>query len=97
MIIKFIFNFSNFSVIVCFFLTKLLTLGILFPTVVNVVFVAKLLISGILFPNSMSFAFLLQSVTLGIFFSNYVLSISYLVFKTNSRVSILFTFAANLS
>ena len=47
MIIKFIFNFCNFSIIVCF-LTKLLTLGILFSTVVNAVFVAKLLISGIL-------------------------------------------------
>ena len=48
MIIKFIFNFCNFSVIVCFFLTTLLTLGILFSTVVNAVFVAKLLISGVL-------------------------------------------------
>ena len=48
MIIKFIFNFCNFSVIVCFFLTKLLTLGILFSTVVNAVFVAKLIRSGIL-------------------------------------------------
>ena len=48
MIIKFIFNISNFSIIVCFFLTKLLILGILFSTVVNAVFVAKLLESGIL-------------------------------------------------
>ena len=47
MIIKFIFNFCNFSIIVCF-LTKLLTLGILFSTLVNAVFVAKLLVSGIL-------------------------------------------------
>ena len=47
MIIKFIFNFCNFSVII-YFLTKLLTLGILFSTVVNAVFVTKLLISGIL-------------------------------------------------
>ena len=46
-IIKFIFNFCNFSVIACF-LTKLLTLGILFSTAVHAVFVAKLLISGIL-------------------------------------------------
>ena len=51
MIIKFISNISNFSVTVCF-LTKLLTQGILFSTVVNSVFVAKLLISGILFSNS---------------------------------------------
>ena len=34
------------------FLTKLLTLGILFSTVVNAVFVATLLISGILFSKS---------------------------------------------
>ena len=47
MIIKFIFNFSKFCVIFCF-LTKLLTLGILFSRVVNAAFVAKLLISGIL-------------------------------------------------
>ena len=48
MIIKFIFNFCNFCVIACLFFTKLLTLGILFSTVVNEGFVAKLLISGIL-------------------------------------------------
>ena len=48
MIIKFIFNICNSIVIVCFFLTKLLKLGILFSAVVNAVFVAKLLISGIL-------------------------------------------------
>ena len=48
MMIKFIFNTSNFCVIICFFLTKLLTLGILFSIAVNEVFVAKLLISGIL-------------------------------------------------
>ena len=47
MILKFILNFCNFSIITCF-LTKLLTLGISFSTVVNAVFVAKLLISGIL-------------------------------------------------
>ena len=47
MIIKFIFDFGNFSVIICF-LTKLVTSGILFSTVVNEVFVAKLLISGVL-------------------------------------------------
>ena len=61
MIIKFIFNFSNFCVIVCFFLTKLLTLGILFSTAVNAVFVTKLLTTGILFSYSVSFAFLTKS------------------------------------
>ena len=48
MIVEFIFNTSNLSVVVCFFLTKPLILGTLFSTVVNAVFVAKLLISGIL-------------------------------------------------
>ena len=84
MIIKFIFNFYKFSVI--FFLTKLLTLGILFSTVVNAVFVAKLLISGIFFYNSVSFAFLIKSLTLGILFSNSVLSVLYLVFNTKSLI-----------
>ena len=53
---KFIFDFCNFSIIVCF-LTKLLTRGILFSAAVNAVFVDKLLISGILYSNSVSFAF----------------------------------------
>ena len=97
MVSKFIFNFSNFCVIACFFLIKLLTLGILFPIVVNAVFVSKLLTSGILFSNSVSYAFLIKSVTSRIFFSNSVLSVLYIVFKTKSLVSILFTFAANLS
>ena len=50
-----------------FFLTKLLTLAILFLTAVNAAFVAKLLISGISFSNSVSFVFLTKSVT-SIFF-----------------------------
>ena len=46
---NFIFNFTNFCVIVSY-LTKLLTLGILFSTAVRVVVVvAKLVILGILF------------------------------------------------
>ena len=100
MIIKFIFNFCNFSVIICFFLTKLLTLGNLFSTLVNAVSVAKLLISGIL--PSISVILVLQSVFLTrslvsrIVFSNFDLSVSYLVFKTNPLVSISFTLATNL-
>ena len=73
MISKFLFKLTNFCVIV--FLTKLLTLGILFSTAVNAVFVAKLLTSGILFSNSVSFAFLTKSITVGIFFPNSVLSV----------------------
>ena len=64
---KFLFNFSNFSVI-AYFLTKLLTVGTLFSTVVNAFVVAKLLTSGILFSNSVSFVFLTRSLTSGIFF-----------------------------
>ena len=67
MIIKFIFSFLCYSL---FFLTKLLTLGILFSTAVNAVFVAKLLISGILFSNSVSFVLLTRLLTSGILFSN---------------------------
>ena len=93
---NFLFTFCNFCVIVCF-LTKLLTLGILFSTVVNAVFGAKLLTSGILFSNSVRFAFLTKSVTLEIYFSNSNLSVSYLVFNTKSLVSISSTFATNLS
>ena len=96
MVGKFLFNFSNFCVIVCF-LTKLLTLGILFSTAVNAVFATKLLTSGILFSKSVSFAFLIRLITSGIFFCNYFLSVRYLVFNTKSLVSILFTFSTNLS
>ena len=101
MVSKFIFNFCNFYVMICFFLTKLLALGILFSTALNEVFIAKLLISGILFSYSESFAFCTKSVTLGILFANSVSSLPYLVFKTKSLVSILFngiafTFASNL-
>ena len=45
----------------------------------------------------MTFVFLTKSVTLGILFSNSVLPVWYLVFKTNSLVSISSTFATNLS
>ena len=71
-----------------FFLTKLLILGILFSTAVNAAFVAKRLTLGILSPISV--ILVLQSVVLArplvsrIFFSNSVLSVFYLVFKTNS-------------
>ena len=52
MICKFIFNFSSFCVIICFLLTKLPILGILFSRsdfiAVNAVFVANSLLLGIL-------------------------------------------------
>ena len=81
MISKFLFKLTNLCVIVCF-LSKLLTLGILFSTVVSAVFVARLLTSGILSSNSVNFVFLTKLVTSGFFFSNFVLSVGYLVFKT---------------
>ena len=100
MISKFLFNFSNFCVIICF-LTKLLILGILFSTVVNAVFVAKLPRSGNLPSNSMNLAmysvFQTRSLVLGIFFSISNLSASCLVFQTNPLISVLFTLATNLS
>ena len=57
MISKFLYKFTSFCVIICFFLTKLLTLAILFSTAVNAVFVAKLLTSGIWLSNSVKLFF----------------------------------------
>ena len=74
MIIKFVFNLCNFSVI-SVLLTKLLTLGISFTTAVNAIFVAKLLTSGTLFSNSVSFASLTKSVRSEILLSNFVMSV----------------------
>ena len=56
MIGEFLFNVTNFCVIICFS-TNLLTSGILFSTAVNADFVAKPLTSGILFSDSVSFVF----------------------------------------
>ena len=68
----------------------------LLSTAVNAVFAAKPLISGILFSNSVS-CFFNKISQIRIFLKNSVLSVWYLVFETNELVSILFTFAANLS
>ena len=57
----FIFNFTNFCVIVSF-LTKLLTLGILFSTAVRAAVVAKLVTPGILFLTSFILALRVISV-----------------------------------
>ena len=46
---NFIFNFTNFCVIVSYFLIKLLTVGILVSTSVRELVVAKLVIVGISF------------------------------------------------
>ena len=66
-----IFNFIIFCVTVSF-LTKVLTLGILFSTAVRLVLVAKLIILGILFLTSFLLALrealVTKLVILGIFF-----------------------------
>ena len=67
MIIEYIFNISNLSIIVCF-LTKPLILGILFSTVVNAVFVAKLLILGILFSTVVNAVYVANPLISGILF-----------------------------
>ena len=90
MIVKFIFNFCDFSVIIYFF-NQLLTLGILFSTVVNAVFVTKLPTLEIL-P-----VFLTRPIASEILFFNSNWSVSYLAFKTNALVPILFTVATILS
>ena len=86
MISKFLLRLTNFCVIVCF--SELTTNTRYFIFHRNAVFVAKLLIYGISFSNSVTFVFLTKSFKLGIIFSNSVLSVRYLVFKTNALVSI---------
>ena len=106
MITNLLFNFTNFCVIV-YFLNKPLTLGILFLTVGSAELVAKPLILGIL-PSilvilELKSVFLAKPLAPGIFlsaslifFSKSDLSVSYVVFKINSVVSILSTFVTNL-
>ena len=62
-------------------------------------FVAKLLTFGILSSISviLTSVFLTRLLAFGILFYISDLSVSYLVFKTNLLVSILFTLATNLS
>ena len=68
----FLFNFTNFCVIVSFFWTKLITLDILFSTAVRAAVAAKLVILGILFLASFILALravvVAKSVILGISF-----------------------------
>ena len=53
---NFLFNFTNFCIVICF-LTKPLASGILFSTAVNAELVAKPVILGILFSSSRILAF----------------------------------------
>ena len=79
------------------FVANPLILGILFSTVVNAVFVAKSVTLGTLPSISVVLVFLTRPLVSGILFFNFDLFVSYLVFKTNPLVSILFTLATNLS
>ena len=71
------------------------------PTAVNAAFVANPLMLGILPSISLILAlwsvFLTSTLVSGILYPNSVLSVSYLVFKLNPLVPILFTFYTNLS
>ena len=73
----------------------------MFSTAVDAAFVAKPLILSILPSYSVILAFSSvfsqDHLVSGIFFSNSVLSLSYLVYKTNTLVSILFTLTTNIS
>ena len=107
MIINFLFNITNFCIIIFFFITKLLRSGILFSTAINDELVAKTSntsyfpsISVILVFKS---AFLAKSLVSGIFlsasltfFSKPDLPVSYVAFKTNPVMSILSTLVNNL-
>ena len=109
---KFLFNFTNscgtykyiytyIYIYIYIYLTKLLTSSILFSTAVNAEVVAKPIIIGVLFFISVILTlqsnFLTIPLVSGISFSKSGLSVPYLIFKTNSLVSILFTLATNLS
>ena len=89
-------------------MTKLLTSGILFSTAFNAELLAKLVILGILFSISVTLAirsaFLARSLLSGIFksassifFCKSDLSVSFVVFKTNPVISMVFTFSTSLS
>ena len=105
MITNLTFNLTNFCITICLLYYTTNT-GILFSTAVNAKLVAKPVILGILSSTSVILAF--KSVFLAsslvknflsaslIFFSKSDLSVSYVVFKTNSVVSMLFTLANDL-
>ena len=81
-------------------MTKLLTSGILFSTALTAEFVGQPVVLGILLSISVILAsnsvFLARLFVSGIFFSKLDLSLSYVAFKINPVVSILFTFSTNL-
>ena len=85
MISNFLFNFISFCVIVSF-LTKLLTLGILFSTAVSALLVAKLVILGIssltLFILALREALVAKLVISGVFSSIFLILAVYRSFLT---------------
>ena len=72
-------------------------LGILILIVIKSFFVTRSEALGILFSTAFNWVLVAKPLTSGILFSNSDLSVSYLVFKTNPLVSILFTLVTNLS
>ena len=76
---NFIFSLTKFCVIVNLFLTKLLTLGILFSTAVRAVVVAKLVILDILILTSFILALkavvVAKLVRLGTYFLTFILAL----------------------
>ena len=84
---NFIFNFTYFCVTVCFFLTKLQTLGILFSTAVRAVVVANLVILGIL--SSMFLILALYTSFLATpFFTKFISLLPFLVYNFTSLLLI---------
>ena len=91
MISKFLFNFSNFYIIICFFLTKLLVLGISFSTAVSAEVIAKPVILAISFLTS--FIFILRLLLVAKLLISGILSLifftlaSYSVYLTTSLLT----------
>ena len=97
MISKFCLKFTNFCVVICF-LNHATNIRYFIDLQLQLMLILLLnyLTSRILFSNSVSFAFLTRSITSEILFYNFVLSVSYLIFKTYPLMSILFTLVTKL-
>ena len=88
MVSNFLFNFTNFCVIVSFFLTKLLTLHILFSTAIKALVVTKLVIHGISlltsFISALRVVLVVKLVMSGILSSIFLILALYTPFLTAS-------------
>ena len=94
MISNFLFSFTNFCIIARFFLTKLLTLGVLLLTKVRAVVVAKLVILGISVLTS--FILALKVVLVAKLISG-ILSYIFLILALYTPFSTTLFFTASLS